>query len=266
LSKSLPAPAVFEPERLSLEDSFNTYQVVGSLVPKGSRVLDVGCGFGAVAWVLGQKGCSVIGVEPDPERRERAAEHCAELYEGIAETLHTLPIPRGEFDAVIFADVLEHLVDPWTVLRDTKAYLKEGGVLVISIPNVANFGARWNLLKGQFRYQDFGLYDRTHLRFFTKATLKEMIEGAGLEIVAWRYTPNLTETRLFVRTIGRISLLRNAFRKLDLWLTNCFSRLFAIQFVVACIPAPEADAVIPGSRETPGRSPGHRDTGRAAIP
>src|SRR4051794_16311643 len=72
----------------------------------------------------------------------------------------------------------------------------------MSTPNVANYAVRLNLLKDEFRYQDFGIYDRTHLRFFTRASVAELIEGAGLRAVEWHYTPNLTEPNLFRRTLG----------------------------------------------------------------
>jgi hypothetical protein len=136
--------------------------------------------------------------------------------------------------AVIFADVLEHLVDPWSTLRQALAYVKPGGSVVISLPNIANYGVRLNLLKGEFRYQDFGIYDRTHLRFFTRETFQELVAGAGLRVVEWRYTPNLTETGLFRRTLGRIPGLAGAFRRFDRWLTYRRPTLFAVQFVVAC--------------------------------
>jgi 2-polyprenyl-3-methyl-5-hydroxy-6-metoxy-1,4-benzoquinol methylase len=204
-----------EPE-LSFDDWWNAHRLIASLVPSGVRVLDIGCGFGAAA-------------------------ACERILNGVAEGLDRLGLPEAGFDAIVFADVLEHLVDPWTVLRQSLTYLQPGGRVVISIPNIANYGARLNLLKGEFRYQDFGIYDRTHLRFFTRATAEEMVRGAGLTITARRYTPNLTETGLFRRTLGRVPPLRKPFRMLDRWLAYRKPELFAVQFILACDFRPETE-------------------------
>jgi hypothetical protein len=120
------------------------------------------------------------------------------------------------------------------VLRDVQRYLKPGGRIVISIPNLANFGVRLNLLRGQFRYQDFGIYDRTHLRFFTRATAEELVESAGLQVVQRGYTSNLTETRIYCRTLGRLRFLHRLAQRFDYWLTYRKPELFAVQFILAC--------------------------------
>lgn len=229
-----PSRAGYAGDKPVFEDTWNARALSASLVAPGSRVLDVGCGWGTVAEMLHRKGCRVVGVEPDPERRQVAAQHCDQLLDGTAEGLGSLGLAPASFDAVLFTDVLEHLVDPWGTLKASLDYLKPDGRVVISIPNVANFGARWNLAKGQFRYQDFGLYDRTHLRFFTRDTLVELVGSAGLEVVQWRYAANLTETQAFKRTFGRIPPLHQAGRRCDRWLTHRFNRLFAVQFVIAC--------------------------------
>lgn len=222
------------PKELPFDAWWDAHQLVASLIPPGSRVLDVGCGWGSIANRAQGSGCTFIGVEPDPARRKVAAEWCVEVYDGVAEGLSDLPLEPGTFDVVVFADVLEHLVDPWTTLRETLRYLKPGGRVVISLPNLANYAVRLKLLFGDFTYQDFGIYDRTHLRFFTRKTFTDLVHGAGLRPLEWRYTPNLTQTRIFTRTLGRIPGLGQAFRRLDRWLTYRFPAFFAVQFIVAC--------------------------------
>ncbi len=219
---------------MASELEWNAHSVTALLTPPGSRVLDIGCGFGSVAKRLQAAGCEVIGIEPDPERRQQATAYCARVLDGTAEGLDQLGLDPASFDVILFTDVLEHLVDPWSTLTAVLRYLKPEGRVVISIPNVANFGARVNLLKGQFRYQQAGLYDRTHLRFFTRETLEEMVRGAGLRVVEWHYTTNLTDTRIVRGTVGRIKPLYSLVRRLDRWSTYRANRLLSLQFVIAC--------------------------------
>jgi SAM-dependent methyltransferase len=93
------------------------------------------------------------------------------------------------FDVIVFADVLEHFVEPLEVLTMAKRRLKPGGRIVISIPNVAHLTVRLQLLLGSFNYTDRGILDRTHLHFYTKRSLREMISQADLEIVHLGATP-----------------------------------------------------------------------------
>ena len=215
-------------------DWWNARQIAASLVPSGSRVLDVGCGWGQVARWLKARGCRVVGVEPDEVRLREGAEFFEATYAGTAEDLDALGLERGSFDALMLADVLEHLPDPWSTLNALLPYVRSGGRVVVSIPNVASYGARLNLLRGQFRYEDSGLYDRTHLRFFTRETLTEMLTGAGLRVVEWHYAPNLTMTRAYQRTLGKLPPLHRILRRMDRALTYRFNRLLAVQFIVAC--------------------------------
>ena len=85
-------------------------------------------------------------------------------------------------DCVIFADVLEHLVDPWAAVRQAREMLAPGGALVVSIPNVLHHAVVKDLLRGRFDYRDAGVLDRTHLRFFTAATARELVEQAGFRV------------------------------------------------------------------------------------
>ena len=95
------------------------------------------------------------------------------------------------FDVIIFADVLEHLAWPIGVLRGYLDLLKDGGSVIVSLPNVGLWSVRLDLLLGRFRYEETGVLDRTHLRFFTRRTALEMIEQAGLEVVRRTYNPGL---------------------------------------------------------------------------
>lgn len=157
---------------------------VAHLVPQScDRILDVGCGFGGLGRELKSRGFSSIsGIELNPE----AAPNLLGVYEkywiGDVEAF-CLPQDAEYFDCIIFADVLEHLKDPWVTLSRYVKWLKPGGVIVASIPNVRNIALMYNLIiRGRWQYQDSGLLDRTHLRFFTRTEIVKMFENAGLRI------------------------------------------------------------------------------------
>ena len=179
-------------------------------VPDGARVLDVGCATGYLAAELSGRGCTVDGIEVDPaaaaagprplprghRRRPRSAVHPSRGRSGCS--------PARGPDIIICADVLEHLRDPWTVLAWLRTLLAPGGRAVISVPNIAHWTARRALLRGRFDYADHGLLDRTHLRFFTRASAAELARRAGFAVRAERLAgaPLPLESR--VPALGRV--------------------------------------------------------------
>ena len=154
-------------------------------VPRGSRVLDLGCSVGQLARHLVDRGCTVVGVELDGDAAERARQWCAEVHPGDLDLVH-LPDVLGDdrFDVIVAADVLEHLRDPGRLLREARSLLRPGGTLVTTVPNIAHGSVRLALLSGRFDYADLGIMDRTHLRFFTRATLGELFRISGYDVVS----------------------------------------------------------------------------------
>jgi len=137
------------------------------------KILDVGTASGYLGKTLRERGHGVAGIEMDPATAEKARGYYDSFH--IAD-LETFEFPfRREFDYILFADVLEHLRDPAAVLRRCVPALKESGKLIISVPNVANIVVRLSLLLGRFDYTDRGILDRTHFRFFTLRSLKQMM-------------------------------------------------------------------------------------------
>ncbi|MDO8108549.1 class I SAM-dependent methyltransferase [Isoptericola sp. b441] len=163
-------------------DAANTsHALMLDLVGGGSRVLDVGCATGYLAQALAARGCTVSGVEMDPAAAEIARPLLDRLVVGnLAELDLVAELGAGQFDVVVLGDVLEHLEQPEAVLRSMVPLLAPGGSFVISTPNVAHGSLRLGLLLGRWEYTDRGLLDRTHLRFFTRASLRALLRTAGL--------------------------------------------------------------------------------------
>ena len=152
-----------------------------SQIPAGSRVLDVGCGTGAISQLI-RHHCSaeVIGLEPHAGRAEAARATGLEVITG----LFTAPAVAhlGKFDIVVFADVLEHLVAPAEALELAKTLLRPGGSVVTSVPNIAHWSVRMDLLRGRFNYRDVGIMDATHVRWFTRETLQRLFVACGFRV------------------------------------------------------------------------------------
>jgi 2-polyprenyl-3-methyl-5-hydroxy-6-metoxy-1,4-benzoquinol methylase len=154
--------------------------------PHARRILDVGCGGGALGAALKaeQPGRVVIGLEGFPEAAARAR---ARLDDAICldlDNVDELPSGLGSFDAIIFGDVLEHLRDPIPLVRTMLAALAEDGVLVCSIPNVKHWTVLHPLLvRDRWTYEDAGLLDRTHVHFFTAHSIERMLRELRLELV-----------------------------------------------------------------------------------
>jgi 2-polyprenyl-3-methyl-5-hydroxy-6-metoxy-1,4-benzoquinol methylase len=154
------------------------------LVPAGARsVLDVGCGTGSLGAALKRRGVArVVGIETTPEAAEIARGRLDEVVVGDVEAVE-LPFGDGEFDTIVYGDVLEHLVDPWSLLRAHRRLLAADGRVVVSTPNVAHWRVVLALLRGRWRYTAGGVMDVTHLRWFTRETLEEMLAQAGLHVL-----------------------------------------------------------------------------------
>lgn len=156
------------------------------MVGWNQRVLELGASSGHVTRALAAQRCRVTAVEYDAQ--------AATAIEGAAETLivgdlndaATLAALPGDFDVCLAGDVLEHLIDPLRVLSRMAQLLAPGGRVVVSLPHVAHADLRLALLQGRFDYHSWGLLDRTHLRFFTLKTLRQMVKQAGLMIVDMR--------------------------------------------------------------------------------
>jgi 2-polyprenyl-3-methyl-5-hydroxy-6-metoxy-1,4-benzoquinol methylase len=190
-------------------------------------VLEFGCSTGYMSKALRDRlGATVVGVELNAEAAQQAQAHVERVLIGDAEELDLEAELGGErFDAILFADVLEHLRHPDRTLRAAAQLLKPGGVVVISMPNVAYWRVRVDLLRGRFDYRQTGILDRTHLRFFTEHTLGDLIRDAGLVQVR--------QQRVWGELQLRRSRLPNALRRgVEAWWRRRHPNLLTYQFVV----------------------------------
>ncbi len=146
-------------------------QEIVSVVPSYAlKILDVGCGAGVLGQALKQqdKRRFVVGIELDEEAVYHAKYNLDAAYQTDIEKFDA-PFEKGEFDCIIFADILEHLIDPWKLISEYCDFLKPEGTVIASIPNIRNLPLIKNLAaEGSWEYQTEGILDRTHLRFFTK--------------------------------------------------------------------------------------------------
>jgi len=196
---------------------YGTHIKALGLVGKNKKVLELGCATGQISRRLAENGCDVVGIEIDEESARVAEKYCKAIYVGDIETVGDMPY-HGYFDCLLMLDVLEHLRHPSDVLKSLKKYLKEDGYIIASIPNVANWQVRWDLMLGRFEYKDSGILDRTHLRFFNEKSAKELFHGAGFNITGFDIVPALPAIPMRSSRIYSIA---------KLW-----PNLFAMQFLI----------------------------------
>ncbi len=158
-------------------------ELLGLLDLPFRTVLEIGCGAGATGRMIKQQHPDVtyIGVEIDRVAATEARKVLDHVVTCDVErfSLEDAGIPMQEVDLVIFADVLEHLYDPWKLLRSVRPHLRPDGAVVASIPNAQNVRLLQNLVNGFWTYGNQGLLDATHIRFFTLIEIGKMFTGSG---------------------------------------------------------------------------------------
>ena len=164
--------------------SYTRKEIFPLLPEKVSSVLEIGCGTGStLEWIHSIKHCALmLGVEISPDVAALARRKVNEVYAGNIEHMN-LPVDKCSLDLILCLDVLEHLVDPWVVVRRLRELLKPGGALIASIPNVGHHTVLFPLLfKQQWSYTEAGILDKTHLRFFVRDTVIHLVESSGLKV------------------------------------------------------------------------------------
>jgi 2-polyprenyl-3-methyl-5-hydroxy-6-metoxy-1,4-benzoquinol methylase len=207
---------------------YSSHYYATKMVGSNQDVLDIGCGEGFFASELAKSGNRIIGVDnlPSPPRRSMDQYFTADLDEGLQSTIDKLQGKR--FDKVLLLDVLEHLRRPERILKQCHEVLKPEGRLVVSLPNVANITVRLMLLLGRFNYQERGILDKTHLRFFTGSTARCLLEENGYSIVEQR--ESVMPIELLLGASPRSVFMRILNRTLAL-VTRVMPGLFGYQII-----------------------------------
>ena len=204
--------------------------VLAALGPgRGMRLLDVGCADGSMSARFADLGWNVVGIEPDETDAALAQGRGVDVRIGTLEEV--LPKLEVTFDAVVLADVLEHLADPWAQLEAIGGICSTSAKVIISMPNVAHITVRAQLALGRFEYADKGIMDRTHLRFFTRRSAERLVTTSGLIVRASASTPAPIE--LLAPQLGN-SFLGRRILKLNAGLAKWIPNWFAYQRVMIC--------------------------------
>lgn len=207
----IPNKKVFDPESYEMLAINN---IIYGIIKPNSRVLDLGCGKGVLGDFLRKnKKCHVYGLEFDAYLAEQAGSRLDSVICADIRDLHKFSFDE-KFDYIVCADIIEHIADPYPVLDAVKGILAPSGCLLASIPNIANWRIRIRLLMGRFEYKPLTITDPGHMRFYTKATAKKMLQDSGYKI-------------------SRILPKNSAYKKdfFMRWLGKLWGNLFAYQFI-----------------------------------
>jgi 2-polyprenyl-3-methyl-5-hydroxy-6-metoxy-1,4-benzoquinol methylase len=194
-------------------------------VPAGARrVLDVGCGDGSFAQELKRRtAASVVGLTHSAAEAEIASQWIDRVEVTDLNTYDFKNI--GTFDCAILSHVLEHLYHPEEVLGRMRVALDPGAIVIVALPNVLIWKQRMQFLLGRFEYQEYGVMDRTHYRFFNSASASQLLQRSGYELIA-----RVDEGHFPLRGIRRV--LPGLSRRMDRAVARALPGLFADQFVL----------------------------------
>lgn len=230
----------FNPE--ALEFLFNVDRLSTALIPDESVVLEVGCATGYISEYLRQKKrCTVIGVERNPHEAKMAEGRCHAVVcgdidnEDTVETIVRICKQFGGVDVVLASAVLEHVLYPDRVLVNFRRVLRVGGSVVATIPNIAHWSMRWELLRGRWEYEDYGLLDRSHVRFLTFTTAQQLFKEAGYRITYYEIEC-LSGLRILGGLLRRSPFLRKCIELRLHRLCRSFPNVFAYQAVFQAVP------------------------------
>ncbi|MHB1523811.1 MAG: methyltransferase domain-containing protein [Candidatus Dormibacteria bacterium] len=163
-----------------------SYGKIAQRIPASARVLDIGCATGSFGLALtAERSCQVTGIEVNPQLAEKARTRGLEVLVADVQAIPLRNLVGGrQFDVIILADVLEHLLEPRELLIQLHELLAAGGRVLVSIPNITHVDIQVMLSQDEWRYRSSGLLDSTHLRFFTLRTFSQMAAVCGFDVVA----------------------------------------------------------------------------------
>jgi SAM-dependent methyltransferase len=219
--------SVYDVGRFSL-----AHELVIEAVPPGASVLELGANTGYMSARLRAKGCPIVAGEYDRECLPLLAERADEVFwcdlnepDGLAH------VEGRQFDAVVLADVLEHLTNPTDVLRRCSAVLAPRGRVVVSMPNIAFHAIRLDLLRGRFPRPETGILDRTHLHFFTRETAELMFAAAGFMVDTFAVAEDVPLDKKLARATSDNPTAKAAKVRFNKWIAKRMPGLLGYQFV-----------------------------------
>lgn len=204
---------------------YEAHQLIYDKIPASSAVLDVGCATGYFAHELKKKNCKTWGMDIDSEALKLAKKNCEKVFQADLNTVKAFPFKKSSFDAILLMDVIEHLINPNQLLSGIKQYLKPSGKLILSTPNIAFISMRFALLRGKFEYTKMGIMDETHVKFYTKKTLLELLSKNGWKLQTLDMSSGFSQ----ITAIGKY--LNYIPKSVQYQITKNFDTLLAYQFI-----------------------------------
>ncbi len=225
------------------------------MIPPASRVLEIGCATGYMAeYLVREQACSVLGVEAEAEQARHARERGLDVLTGTTDVasvqaaLDQEIAQHGPFQVLFLSQVIEHMAWPDKTLVQLRRWLAPDGLVIVSTCNIAHWSCRLRLLAGRWEYSDYGIMDRDHLRFFTIASCRRLLEGCGYDILDFAFSFEdfcpvklLCGTRLLAPS-DILRLLPLVGKPLRRGYLNLARNLVATQFVFKATPRPTAAA------------------------
>lgn len=189
-------------------DKNSSWTKIFNFIPEDSEVLDIGCSSGNFgAALIKLKNCTVDGLDYNPQDVKAARKLLRDVWVSNIEKDDLKKIVGGrKYDAIIMADVVEHLVDPTLALKNIKKLLKPKGFLAFSVPNMAHMWVRLNLLKGDFTHTETGLLDKTHLHFYDVKELERVLDEAGYALERYDSTVVNLPRKMIREQLGSLGL------------------------------------------------------------
>lgn len=199
------------------------YQIIYDSIKKKEKVLDLGCANGNFSSELKKKDCVVHGVEISDVMAKNARKVLDKVIVGNIESM-SINLPKKSYDVILLMDVLEHLFDPKQTLVKASPFLKERGKVIVSIPNVANWEVRKELLFGRFDSEKTAILEEGHIRFFTFKNACALFESSGYRIK--KYDLVINYPLLLLKLKNRFTFL-----PIEDFIKKHFHRFFAYQYI-----------------------------------
>lgn len=209
--------------------------VLNKVQRKGSVILDVGCGGGSLAARLKQLGHVVDGITLSEAEKQAASYHCRGVYIHDLETGLPPEAFHEKYDYVVCSHVLEHIVYPKPLLEQIRKVLKPDGELIVALPNLMHYKSRFKLLAGNFNYEDAGIWDYTHVKWYTFESARKLMEHHGFEITFAGVTGELPLNSLWSKILPK-----QARKGLYKMLTAISKGLFGYQILITAKPVAES--------------------------